>query len=32
MASLETRLVSITIECPMDEAYAFASGPENFPE
>ncbi|WP_232493318.1 SRPBCC family protein [Novosphingobium kaempferiae] len=32
MASLEARLIGITIDRPMDEAYAFASRPENFPE
>lgn len=32
MASLEARLIGITIDRPMDEAYAFASRPETFPE
>ncbi|WP_232493072.1 hypothetical protein [Novosphingobium kaempferiae] len=32
MASLEARLIGITIECLMTEAYAFAGRPENFPK
>lgn len=32
MASLEARLIGLTIDRSMKEAYAFASQPENFPE
>lgn len=32
MAILEARMIGITIDRPLDEAYAFASKPENFPE
>lgn len=32
MTVLETRIIDIVVDRPMDEAYAFASRPENFPE
>lgn len=32
MTVLEARLIGIAVDCPMEEAYAFASRPENFPK